>query len=251
LLAGLLMLSGTILLAWSGLLVWHFEYGLGLPDEGKLAAISGTEQICSAGRSRTFVPLAEIPPLLRNAVLAEEEPDFYGRPAILKEYALAALFNRRPRPATIATRLAQCLMPSGCCEGLDWSIGSLVLLDRIDKILSRDTIFEIYLNEVYLGRGNYGVADAAASYFRKSLGELELEELAFIVGHARQPSSANNRESDIRFRNRVIDRMLRSGLIGEAVAASAMTASLMLRERPEALKPPGGAQDGPSPPQDK
>jgi membrane peptidoglycan carboxypeptidase len=98
LLAGLLMLSGTILLAWSGLLVWHFEYGLGLPDEGKLAAISGTEQICSAGRSCTFVPLAEIPPLLRNAVLAEEEPDFYGRPAILKEYALAALFNRRPRP---------------------------------------------------------------------------------------------------------------------------------------------------------
>jgi hypothetical protein len=61
LLAGLLMLSGTILLAWSGLLVWHFEYGLGLPDEGKLAAISGTEQICSTGRSRTFVPLAEIP----------------------------------------------------------------------------------------------------------------------------------------------------------------------------------------------
>jgi penicillin-binding protein 1A len=142
-------------------------------------------------------------------------------------------------------------MPSGCCEGLDWSIGSLVLLDRIDKILSRDTNFEIYLNEVYLGRGNYGVADAAASYFGKSLGELELEEVAFIVGHARQPSSANNRESDIRFRNRVIDRMLRSGLIGEAVAASAMTASLMLRERPEALKPPGGAQDGPSPPQDK
>jgi penicillin-binding protein 1A len=102
-----------------------------------------------------------------------------------------------------------------------------------------------------LGRGNYGVADAAASYFGKSLGELELEEVAFIVGHARQPSSANNRESDIRFRNRVIDRMLRSGLIGDAVAASAMTAPLILRERPEALKPPGGAQDGPSPPQDK
>jgi penicillin-binding protein 1A len=250
LLAALLMLSGPVLLAWSGLLVWHFEYGLGLPDHRKLAAIAGTEQICSAGHRRSFVPLAEIPPLLRNAVLAEEEPDFYGRPAILREYALAALSNRYPRPATIAIHPARCLMPPECCRGLDRPIGTLVLLDRVDKILSKDTIFEIYLNEVYLGRGSYGVADAAASYFGKSLGELKPEEVAFIVGHAKQPSPGNNQEAEIRFRNRVIARMLDAGVIGEAVAASATTAPLLLRERPEALRPPGGAQDGPSPPQD-
>ena len=182
------MLSGPVLLAWSGLLVWHFEYGLGLPGHQELAAISGTEQICSAGHGRTFVPLAGIPPLLRNAVLAEEEPDFYSRPAILREFALAALSNRRPRPASIANHLARCLMPSGCCDGLDWSIGTLVLLDRVDRTLSKDTIFEIYLNDVYLGRGSYGVANAAASYFGKSLGELKHEEMAFIAGRATHPS---------------------------------------------------------------
>ena len=250
-LAALLMLSGPVLLAWSGLLVWHFEYGLRLPDHQRLAAISGNEQFCSAGHGRTFVPLAEIPPLLRNAVLAEEEPDFYDRPAMLREFALAALSNRRPRPATIANHLARCLMPSGCCNGLDWSIGTLVLLDRVDRILSKDTIFEIYLNDVYLGRGSYGVADAAAAHFGKSLDDLKLEEVAFIVGHATQPSPGNNQESDTRFRNRVIERMLKAGVISEATAASAKTAPLLLREGPVAPKPPGGAQDGPSPQQDQ
>jgi penicillin-binding protein 1A len=215
-LAALLMLCGPALLAWSGWLVWHFEYGLGLPDDSKLAAISGTAQICSAGHGRSFVPLAEIPALLRSAVLAEEEPDFYGRPAILEEFALAALSNRSPRSATIANHLVRCLMPPECCKGLDRPIGTLVLLDRVDKILSKDTIFEIYLNEVYLGRGNYGVADAAASYFGKSLAELKLEEVAFIVGHAKHPSPGKTQESEIRFRNLVIGRMFKAGVISEA-----------------------------------
>jgi len=232
-LAALLMLSGPVLLGWSGLLVWHFEYGLGLPGHQELAAISGTAQICSAGHGRTFVPLAEIPPLLRNAVLAEQEPDFYDRPAMLKEFALAALRNHYPRPATIAIHLAHCLMPPECCSrGLDWSTATLVLLDRIDKIIPKDTIFEIYLNEVYLGRGNYGVADAAAYYFGKSLGELKHEEMAFIAGRATHPSPGKTQESEIRFRNLVIGRMLKAGVISEAEAAAAKTAPLILGKDP-------------------
>ena len=232
-LAAVLMLPGPALLACSGWLVWHFEYGLGLPDHQKLAGISGTQQVCSAGHGRTFVPLAEIPPLLRNAVLAEEEPDFYDRPAILKEFALAALSNRHPRSAAITIHLAHCLMPPECCSrGLDWSIATLVLLDRIDKIIPKDAIFEIYLNEVYLGRGNYGVADAAEYYFGKSLAELKLEENAFIAGRATHPSPGKTQESEIRFRDLVIGRMLKAGVISEAEAAAAKTAPLMLGKDP-------------------
>jgi len=245
------MLCGPILLAWSGWLVWHFEYGLGLPDRQQLAVISGTEKICSAGHDRTFVSLTDIPPLLRNAVLTTDEPGFYSRPTILKEFALAAISDRRPRPATIANQLARCLMPSECCKGLDRPIGTLVLSDRVDRILSRDTIFEIYLNDVYFGRGSYGVADAAVSYFGKSLAELDPDEIAFIATRARHPFASKDQQSEIDRRNRVLARMRNAGVISEAVAASAMSAPLILRERPAALKPPGGAQDNPSPLQDQ
>jgi penicillin-binding protein 1A len=231
--AALLMASGPMLLVLSGSVVWHFEYGLGLPDDGKLAAISGTDQICSAGHGRTFIPIAEIPPLLRNAVLAEEEPDFYDRRAMLTEFARAALRNRNPRPATIAIHLAHCLMPPECCSrGLDWSMATLVLLDRIDKIIPKNTIFEIYLNEVYLGRGNYGVADAAEYYFGKSLGELKHDEMAFIAGRATHPSPGKTQESEIGFRNLVIGRMFKAGVISEAEAAAAKTAPLILEKDP-------------------
>jgi len=250
-LAAVLMLSGPALLAWSGWLVWHFEYGLGLPDDSKLAAISGTEQICSAGHGRTFIPIAEIPPLLRSAFLASEEPEFYHRPALLSEYALGALRNRRPRPAMISTRLAQCLMPRECCKGLDRPFGALFLVNRLYKILSKDTIFEIYLNDVHLGRGSYGVADAAASYFGKSLGELGPDEVAFIVTRARHPFASKDQQSEIDLRNRVIARMRDAGVIGEAAAASATSAPLMLRDRPEAPQPPAIPRDGPSPAQDQ
>ena len=250
-LAAVLMLSGPALLAWSGWLVWHFEYGLGLPDHQKLAAVSGTDQICSASHGRTFIPIAEIPPLLRSAFLASEEPEFYDRPAVLTEYALAVLGQRRPRPATIANHLARCLMPSECCRGLDRPIGTLVLLDRVDKILSKDTIFEIYLNDVYLGRGSYGVADAATSYFGKSLGELDPDEMAFIVTRARHPFASKDQQSEIDRRNRVLARMRDAGVISEAVAASATTSPLLLRPGLEAPKPPAIPRDGPSPPQDQ
>ena len=152
---------------------------------------------------------------------------------MLKEFALAALRNRYPRPATIAIHLAHCLMPPECCSrGLDWSTATLVLLDRIDKIIPKDTIFEIYLNEVYLGRGNYGVADAAAYYFGKSLGELKHEEMAFIAGRATHPSPGKTQESEIGFRNLVIGRMLKAGVISEAEAAAAKTAPLILGKDP-------------------
>jgi membrane carboxypeptidase/penicillin-binding protein len=250
-LAALLMASGPVLLVLSASLVWHTEFSLGLPDNSKLAAISGSDQICSAGHGRTFIPIAEIPTLLKSAFLASEEPEFYERPAVLTEYALSALRNRRPRPTTIANHLARCLTPSECCKGPDWSLGTLVLLNRVDRILPKDTIFEIYLNDIYLGRGSYGVADAAASYFGKSLGELDPGEMAFIVTRARYRFASKDQRVEIDRRNRVIARMRDAGVISEAVATSAMTAPLMLRNRPEAPTPSAGDQDGPSPAPDK
>jgi membrane peptidoglycan carboxypeptidase len=231
----LLSLSGVALLTFTGWLVWHYEYGIGLPDDGKLAAVSATGHICSVGDRRTYVALAGIPPLIRKAVIAYEEPEFYDRPSVnpLTEPVLAALFNRSPRRATISASVTRCLMAlsPGCCKGIDWHIGNAVLMNRIERTLPRDLILEIYINESYFSRGAYGVATAAVWYFGKSLGDLSVDEIAFITALPRAPTwLGRNKDRGTERRNAVVDRMLQAGAISEAQAISAKERPLVFQE---------------------
>ena len=235
----LLSVAATGLLILEGWLIWHYEYGIGLPDNDKLAAVSETGPACSVSDQRTYVPLSEIPPLVRQAVIAYEEPDFYERlsanPFI--ENALASLINRPPRPAIISQSVTRCLMSlsSDCCRGpsLESQIGHLVLMGRVAKVLSRDRILEIYLNESYFGRGAYGVGAAAKSYFGKPLGLLSIDEIAFITVLPRAPALfARRKDMAMERRNHVIDRMLQSGFLNEADAASEKERPLEFREEP-------------------
>jgi membrane carboxypeptidase/penicillin-binding protein len=231
----LLSVSGMGLLGFEGWLIWHYEYGIGLPDADKLAAISAVGPICSVGDRRTYIPLSEIPPLVRQAVIAYEEPDFYERLSAnpFTEHALASLFNRPPRPANISNSVTRCLMSLDHKRygGLDWHIGNLVLMNRVAKSLSRDLILEIYMNESYVGRGAYGMGAAAKSYFGKPLGLLSIDEIALIAALPRMPTLLDRRK-DIAFerRNVVVERMLQSGFINEAEAASAKERPLKFRE---------------------
>ncbi|MBI5261928.1 MAG: transglycosylase domain-containing protein [Bradyrhizobium sp.] len=224
----LLSVAGTALLVFTGWFVWHSEYDLGLPDESKLAALSSTERVCSAGGQRLYTPLAEIPPLVRKAVLAYEDPDFYERPHVnpLAAVVLAAHANRRPW-SYISVSVTYCLMrlSSECCRGLDRHLGNLILMGRIERVLSRDRILEIYLNERYFGRDAYGVSAAAEAYFGRPLGELGIEETAFIVSLPRHPY----RHHDAGPRDVVLDRMLKAGLINEAQALSAKSQPLYIK----------------------
>lgn len=222
-----------------GWLIWHYEYGIGLPDKNKLAAISQTGPACSVNDQRTYVALSEIPPLVRQAAIAYDEPDFYERlsanPFI--ESALASLSNRRPRPAIISQSVARCLMSLSpdCCRGpgLESQIGHLFLMGRVANTLSRERILEIYLNETYLGRGAYGVDAAAKTYFGKPLELLSIGEIALIAALPRAPAYISRRNDvAVGRRNHVLDRMFQSGLINEADAASAKERPLTLREEP-------------------
>lgn len=235
----LLSVAGTGLLILEGWLIWHYQYGIGLPDQAKLAAVSETGPACSISDQRTYVPLSEIPPLVHQAVIAYEEPDFYERlsanPFI--ENAIASLFNRRPRPAIISQSVTRCLMSLSpdCCRGpsLESQIGHLVLMGRVAKVLSRERILEIYLNESYFGREAYGVGAAAKSYFGKPLGLLSIDEIALIVALPRAPAFIGRRKDvAVERRNRIVQRMLQSGLINEADAASAKERPLEFREEP-------------------
>jgi membrane peptidoglycan carboxypeptidase len=122
-----------------------------------------------------------------------------------------------------------------CCHGLDWHIGTIVLMKRVTSTLSRDRILEIYLNESYLGRGSYGVGAASTSYFGKPLGLLRTDEIALIAALPRMPTLLDRRK-DIALdrRNYVIDRMVQVGALNDAEAASA-------RERPVEFRDPPAA----------
>src|SRR5262249_55609039 len=155
----LLALMTVGLMAFASYFVWHYAYGIGLPDHNRLATVSAAGPACSTDPQRKYVPLAEIPPLVRDAVILSEEPDYYGRPSLnpFVEIALAVAHNRGPRGSNITDSVTRCLMSlnEGCCQGpgLDRVIGHLVLRGRVVRALSRDRILEIYLNESYFGRG--------------------------------------------------------------------------------------------------
>jgi len=234
-----LSVAGTGLLILEGWLIWHYEYGIGLPDKDKLAAVSETGPACSASDQRTYVPLSEIPPLVRQAVIASDEPDFYERLSAnpFMEHTLASLFKRRPRPAMISQFVSRCLMSLSpdCCRGsnLESQISHLVFMGRVATALSRERILEIYLNESYFGRGTYGVGAAAKSHFGKPLGLLSIDEIAFIVALPKAPAFIGRRKDiAVERRNRIVERMLQSGFINEADAASAIQRPLEFREEP-------------------
>jgi membrane peptidoglycan carboxypeptidase len=231
----LLSLAGVTMLWFTGWLIWHYEYGIGLPTESALAALPPTDHVCSAGVSSAFVPLADIPPLIRKAVVAHEDPDFYERPAAgpLTQFALAIVSNRRPTGSNISLSVTRnCLkaLSPECCRGIDWHIGNWVFMGRVERALSRDRILEIYLNDAYFGRSAHGVAMAAQAYFGKPLAKLDVHEIAFIVARARWPHPSQRFDASLR--DHAIDRMLNAEVISEAQAIAARAHPLPPNKNP-------------------
>jgi membrane carboxypeptidase/penicillin-binding protein len=239
LILALLSVAGMALLILEGWLIWHFEYGIGLPTEAKLANISATEPICSVDGQRAYIQLSDIPPLVAQAVIAAEDPDFYERPSInpFAELIYAAFINQRPRASNISRSVAHCMtsLTPDCCKGqsLERTFGQLFLMGRVAKVFSRERILEIYLNEGYFGRSAYGVGAAASTYFGKPLALLSIDEIAFIAALPKAPGLISRRKDlAVERRNHVIERMLQSGFISAADAASAKERPLAFLEVP-------------------
>jgi penicillin-binding protein 1A len=226
----LLSIAGVLLLVLEGWLIWHFEYDLGLPDETRIASLPTTGHLCLAGPDSSYMPLTAIPPLLQKTVLVAYDLEFYERlhAGLLVQFALAADRRRPWSPITlsISRNCLRLLVPS-CCKGqpnLDWQIGEILSIGRIDRALSRDRILESYLNDSYLGRGAYGFVAGAKAYFGKNLDALDIDEIALLVAHVGQPTFRDARARERR--DFTIDRMRAAGLIDEQQAAAAKAAPL-------------------------
>jgi penicillin-binding protein 1A len=115
-------------------------------------------------------------------------------------------------------------------------IKEAILALRIEKAFSKDRILELYLNQIYLGSGNYGVAAAALNYFNKPLNELTIGEAAYLASLPKAPNNYNikrNHEAALDRRNWVIDRMQENGVITAEEATAAKAEPLEQRDRAE------------------
>jgi penicillin-binding protein 1A len=248
--ASLLILA---LIGAAGALYLLHRYGRDLPDYRQLAhyqpptvtriyAGDGRLMAEYAREKRIFVPVEAIPKRVIQAFLAAEDKNFYSHPGIdplgILRAALTDLWhlgdNRRPEGAsTITQQVAKNFLLSNEVS-LSRKIKEALLAFRIERAFTKDQILELYLNEIYLGLGSYGVAAAALNYFDKSLDELTIAEAAFLGGLPKAPSWYNPKrrpEAAKARRDWVIGRMRDLGFIDRADAEHALAEPLVLRHR--------------------
>ena len=192
---------------------------------------------------RLYLPSNAIPPLVKQAFISAEDKNFYSHNGIDPEGIVRAAIvlmqgNKHVQGAsTITQQVAKNFLLTNE-RSFARKIKEALLSLRIEQAYSKERILELYLNEIYLGLGNYGVAAAALNYFDKSVHELTLAEAAYLAALPKGPNNYNpyrNRDAAIARRNYVIDRMVENGYAtrkdGDAAKAEPLTVN------PRALSP--------------
>lgn len=173
---------------------------------------------------RLFVPVERIPNTLINAFLSAEDKKFYYHfgidpLAILRASITNVLNNftnkRIIGASTITQQVVKNLLLTNEVS-FTRKIKEIILAIRLEIILPKNKILELYLNDIYLGYGSYGVAAASLNYFNKSLQNLTLDEIAFLAALPKAPNNYNPRtkySQAIERRNWVLDRMHQNNFI--------------------------------------
>jgi penicillin-binding protein 1A len=189
---------------------------------------------------RTFMPIASMPQVMKDAVLAAEDARFYQHGGVdYKGVARAALENLRDArsqgASTITMQVARNFYLS-TEKTFTRKIYEILLALKIESLLSKDQILELYMNQIFLGQRANGFAAAAEIYFGKKLGDVNVAEAAMLAGLPKAPSAynpiANPRRATQRQRY-IIDRMFETGFITEAQHDEALVQVLRYRTQSE------------------
>ena len=173
---------------------------------------------------RIFIPVDRIPKNLKHAFLASEDKNFYNHygvdiMAILRAFITNIInINSNKRVVGASTITQQVVKNLLLTNELSYSrkIKEIILAFRIENILNKNEILELYLNDIYLGYGSYGIGSASLNYFNKSIYDLQLHEIAFLASLPKAPNNYNPKKNYLRAidrRNWVIDRMYANGFI--------------------------------------
>ncbi len=245
-LIGFLAAVSLVVVVVTGLVAWdaYTRFSAGLPtldgvrnyqprtlsriysDDDRLIAELATER-------RIFEPYEAIPEIVRRAFVSAEDQNFWVHrgvdPLAIARAAVTDLQhvhdNRRPIGAsTITQQVARNMLLGSNERSLDRKVKEAILALRIERVLHKPRILELYLNEIYLGQGAYGVAAAAQTYFNKPLGQVSIAEAAMLAALPKSPSNYNPFHFPDAARTRrdwVLDRMVDTHAITAADAALA------------------------------
>ena len=253
---GFLFAAGTIVfvvgIAAAAGLLWH--YSQSLPDYSQLQdyepavmtrvhASDGSLLAEYARERRLYIPVQAVPKLVTNAFVAAEDKNFYEHGGIdFSGIARAAVLfvqqygsGRRPQGAsTITQQVAKNFLLTNEVS-FARKIKEALLAMKIERTFSKERILELYLNEIYLGMGAYGVAAASLLYFDKSVHELSVAEAAYLAALPKAPNNYHpfrQRERALERRNYVLDRMAEDGYVAAQDAAKAKKEPLKVTQRP-------------------
>ena len=200
-----LIISSLICLLFVLSTLWYFS--IGLPDYKKLSnyqppvssrVYSDDGKLIAeyAIEKRLFIPYDSIPKKIINSFLSAEDKNFFSHPGIDAKGILRALVknlknisqNKRLEGAsTITQQVAKNFLLSNEVS-LNRKIKEAILAFRIERAYSKERILELYLNQIYLGQGTYGVASASLEYFDKSVKDLNYTESALLAALPKAPS---------------------------------------------------------------
>jgi penicillin-binding protein 1A len=197
--------------------------------EGTLIGEFGEER-------RNYTEFKDIPQVMKDAVLAIEDARFYHHGGVdyigLARASLANLGRAKSQGAsTITMQVARNVYLSSE-KTFTRKIYELLLTFKLEHLLTKDQIFEIYLNQIFLGNRAYGFAAACEAYFGKPLKSITVAEAAMLAGLPKAPSAYNPINNPKRARSRqlyIIERMLDNGFITQAQADQAKGEELQVR----------------------
>uniref|UniRef100_UPI003F70487C penicillin-binding protein 1A n=1 Tax=Elioraea sp. TaxID=2185103 RepID=UPI003F70487C len=241
---------GALGAAGSGVYAWH-HYSKGLPEYAALIdyqppvmsrVYAGDSRLLAelATERRIFVPIDSIPKLVQDAFISAEDQNFRTHPGVdVMAIARAAVTNlqqfgqgRRPVGASTITQQVAKNMLLGNEVSLERKLREAILAIRIDQAMPKERVLELYLNEIFLGSGAYGVGAAAMTYFGKALEELSVAEAAYLAALPKAPNNYN----PFRFpeaakgrRDWVLERMATDGVIDRPTAEAAKATLIEVR----------------------
>ncbi len=185
---------------------------------------------------RTLTPIAEIPDVMKNAILAIEDARFFQHGGVdyvgMVRAALANLGRAKSQGAsTITMQVARNVYLSSE-KTFTRKIYEILLTFKLENNFSKDQILEIYMNQIFLGNRAYGFAAASETYFGKPLKNITIAEAAMLAGLPKAPSAYNPISNPKRARIRqqyIIERMLENGFITAQEAETAKQQVLQIK----------------------
>jgi len=195
-----------------------------------------------SSEKRIFVPFSAIPPKVINSFLSAEDKNFFKHPGVDAKGILRAVKNniynllnskRLEGASTITQQVAKNFLLTNEVS-IDRKIKEAILAFRIERTLSKERILELYLNQIYLGEGSYGIASASLRYFDKSISELNYSEAALLAALPKAPSKYSpyrNKKLAKYRRNLVLNNLLQNSYIKSEEFQNLIKSEIKLKKR--------------------